>query len=93
MLRDAVFCEGGRLDGEMHASERESKAVPESLYWPRVDRQQFIPQHSKAAMVRTSRYKYVRRLYEKDELYDLQQDPRELVNRIEDPSLRRFWPG
>lgn len=88
-LRDAVFCEGGRLDQEMHAAELESNASAnsKSLYWPRVDKQQFIPEHTKAAMVRNERYKYVRRLYEKDELYDLATDPHELNNRIDDPAL------
>ena len=86
-FRDAVFCEGGRLDNEMQAAELESKADPSSLYWPRVDKQQCIPEHTKAAMVRNQRYKYVRRLYERDELYDLVTDPHELSNRIDDPAL------
>jgi arylsulfatase A-like enzyme len=38
-------------------------------------------------MIRTERYKYIHRLYETDELYDLQTDPAELNNRIEDPAL------
>ena len=29
--------------------------------------------------------KYVYRLYEKDELYDLDKDPMELDNRVDDP--------
>ncbi len=87
--RDAVFCEGGRLDTELHASEQES--IPDdpemSLYWPRMHAQTTDPiAHTKATMCRTQRYKYVRRLYEKDELYDLALDPQELVNRIEDPA-------
>jgi len=45
------------------------------------------PEHTKAVMCRTDRYKYVRRLYEPDELYDLETDPGELSNRIDDPSL------
>jgi arylsulfatase A-like enzyme len=35
----------------------------------------------------TKEFKYVRRLYESDELYDLRNDPAELHNRIADPSL------
>ena len=88
--RDAVFCEGGRLHGEKHCMELESvdSTVPTGLYWPRVGLQnQEGPEHSKAVMIRTARYKYVRRLYEKDELYDLQEDPSELNNRIDDPSV------
>ncbi len=38
-------------------------------------------------MCRTQDFKYVRRLYEPDELYDLRSDPAELHNRIDDPSL------
>lgn len=88
--RDAVFCEGGRLRAEIHCSERESTAaqVPTGLYWPRVGLQSKNgPEHTKAVMCRTHRYKYVRRLDERDELYDLADDPSELDNRISDPSL------
>ena len=38
-------------------------------------------------MIRTRDHKYVRRLYESDELYDLRADPGELHNRIADPAL------
>ena len=37
-------------------------------------------------MMRTERYKYVSRTQEDDELYDLEQDPGERVNRIHDPA-------
>lgn len=86
--RDAVFCEGGRLHGETHCMEQESKQMPEHLYWPRVGLQvQEGPEHTKAVMCRTKEYKYVRRLYESDELYDLRLDPNELHNRIDHPEL------
>jgi len=89
--RDAVFCEGGRLPGEAHAKELESTRnmvdPSESLYWPRVGLQQGDgPEHGKAVMCRTRTRKYVRRLLEKDELYDLEKDPAETRNLIEDPS-------
>ncbi len=42
------------------------------------------PWHGKAAMCRTKTHKYVQRLYEKDELYDLEKDPQELHNLIDD---------
>ena len=45
------------------------------------------PEYGKAAMVRTQTHKYVLRLYEQDELYDLVPDPQELHNRIGDPAL------
>ena len=88
--RDAVFCEGGRRHGERHCMELESTsaAEPSGLYWPRVNLQQSEgAEHCKATMCRTGRYKYVRRLYESDELYDLREDPGELANRIDDPAL------
>lgn len=92
--RDAVFCEGGRLHGERQAMELESRQSPDGLYWPRVSLQcQEGPEHTKATMCRTERYKYVRRLYETDELYDLRADPSELDNRIDDPALAEILAG
>lgn len=88
--RDAVFCEGGRLHGETHCMELDSGSSedPEGLYWPRVNLQRSEgPEHTKAVMIRTENYKYVKRLYEKDELYDLVHDPKELNNRIDDLSM------
>ncbi len=86
--RDTVFCEGGRRHGETQAMELESKQTKDGLYWPRVHLQtQEGPEHSKAVMCRTQNYKYVMRLYEDDELYDLRSDPTELNNRIHDPAL------
>jgi arylsulfatase A-like enzyme len=87
--RDAVFCEGGRLRGEDHC--REGDFSPDDTlrhYWPRLSLQwESHVFHSKAVMCRSGRFKYVRRLYEKDEFYDLQADPGETVNRIDDPVL------
>ena len=37
-------------------------------------------------MIRMGNLKYVMRLYEKDELYDLEKDPDELNNIIDDAS-------
>jgi arylsulfatase A-like enzyme len=89
--RDAVFCEGGRLYGEKHAMELESKSAltPQGLYWPRVHLQTTddAPYHGKAVMCRTMDFKYVLRLYEKDELYNLASDPEEMINVIGDPKF------
>ena len=88
--RDAVFCEGGRLHGETQCMELDSTSSqdPAGSYWPRVNLQTSEgPEHTKAVMCRTRDIKYVRRLYEQDELYDLRDDPRELHNRIGDPAL------
>lgn len=88
--RDAVFCEGGRRAGEMQASEAASPGAsdPLNLYAPRISGQVTDHvKHSKAVMCRTATHKYVRRLYEQDELYDLVADPQELHNRVEDPAF------
>ena len=88
--RDAVFCEGGRLHGETHCMELESTSSqnPEGLYWPRLSLQRSEgSEHTKAIMCRTKEFKYVRRLYESDELYELSTDPGELHNRSDDHSL------
>lgn len=86
--RDAVFCEGGRRPDEWHCSEYQSTSNDnnDGLYSPRLSLQTGSgPEHSLAVMLRTTRYKYVRRLNERDELYDLHQDPQEMRNLIEDP--------
>lgn len=89
LLRDAVFCEGGFRKGENHCKETGGQEVPDprGLYYPR----QFLQAsdemyNGKAVMCRTKRYKYIRRLYETDELYDLEQDPKEQKNQIENPA-------
>lgn len=80
--RDVVFCEGGRLEGESHAMD--AGHTPDNEYWARTTEQEKIPQHTKAMMLRDHDYKYVYRLYEKDEFYDLNADPYEKENKIDD---------
>lgn len=81
--KDAVFCEGGRIHGETWAMEKGHG--PDSLYWPRLHEQgKEGPEHTKAMMIRMGNLKYTKRLYEKDELYDLDWDPLELTNIIDD---------
>jgi arylsulfatase A-like enzyme len=66
--------------------ESVDQRTPRGLYWPRLSLQREEgPEHTKAVMIRTKEFKYVRRLYESDELYDLTQDPMELDNKISDP--------
>lgn len=89
--RDAVFAEGGRARAEREADEHESlrkfKDPRESQYWPRLRLQteSDCVAHGKATMCRTERYKYVARLYDADELYDLVEDPEERRNIADDP--------
>ena len=89
--RDAVFAEGGRRVGEVQAMERESTLPVDNelgLYYPRLSLQTTDehPYHTKAAMCRTRTHKYVQRLYEPDELYDLVADAKEERNVIDDPA-------
>jgi arylsulfatase A-like enzyme len=89
--RDAVFCEGGRRIGEVQAMELDSSSNASlGLYSPRVSLQTTdeAPYHTKAAMCRTRTHKYVQRLYEQDELYDLVADPLEERNMINDPAYQ-----
>ncbi len=90
--RTAVFCEGGRIQGEIQAMETlDEKQGRNWLYWPRLEVQhRSDAAHTKAVMCRTAEYKYVYRLYEQDELYDLRSDPQELHNRIADPGLENI---
>lgn len=93
-LREAVFCEGGRLREEVHCAELQSASSgnPQGLYYPRTRMQadQSLPlAHNKAVMCRTKDYKYVRRQGELDEFYDLREDPGEQTNRIDDPALAK----
>lgn len=77
--KDAVFCEGGRIHGEEQAME--VGHGPKSPYWPRLSTQYSEgPEHTKAVMCKMDNYKYIMRLYEQDELYDLAKDPMEINN-------------
>ncbi|WP_208559699.1 sulfatase-like hydrolase/transferase [Marinilactibacillus kalidii] len=79
--RDVVFSEGGRLKEE-GAYAMDAGHQPNNPYWPRTTEQEKMPQHTKATMIRNQDYKYVYRLYEDDEFYDLKSDPNERNNLI-----------
>jgi len=79
--RDVAFCEGGRLDGETQATDAgHNQSNP---YWARTTEQERIPEHTKAMMIRNKNYKYIYRLYETDEFYDMENDPYETTNLID----------
>ena len=87
--RDAVFCEGGRKEDEDHASENYIKPfTPDGLFWPRKSNDN--RSNGKAIMIRTADYKYVHRLYDPDELYDLKKDPNEYMNEINNPEYKEI---
>ena len=89
--RRYVFCEGGRLPGETAANEHtfldRFREPSETLYFPRVGIQQSESPlyHGKATMIRSDRFKYVKRMNEQDEFYDLVNDPDEEENMIGNP--------
>jgi arylsulfatase A-like enzyme len=80
--RDFVCCEGGRLKDEVQASEIEN-LKSSNAYTARLTLQQDCVAHGKATMLRTDKYKYIRRLYENDEFYELAKG--ESINLINEP--------
>lgn len=88
--RIAVYAEGGRLDRETHCADvdMDKPLDTDNEYYPRL-KQQVIgsPRHTKATMCRTLQYKYIKRLDERDEFYDLIHDADERHNRIDDPAF------
>jgi len=88
-VRDCVFSEGGRQPGETHCDEYHSfgpaGAPKTTVYWPKMMAQADDEGHAKGIMIRDERFKYVSRTLGRDEFYDLQTDPGERKNRIDDP--------
>ena len=83
--KEAIFCEGGRPYGDKPSMELGHDS-PEDMYWPRLSVQhQEDGAHGRATMCRIGNLKYTMRLYEKDELYNLENDPDEQVNEIDNP--------
>ena len=90
--RDAVFCQGGRLHGEEHIRRwqvAQDRGTGHNYYPRRMLQYSEGPEHSKATMIRTRDFKYVHRLYETDEFYDMRKDPGETCNCISDPDYAR----
>lgn len=84
--RNFAFCEGG-VEPELAR-----RAAPINTRGADPTKQQVLASYPetlfRAKMIRTERFKYVYRFEGEDELYDLIQDPHELVNRIQDPLLK-----
>ena len=90
--REYVFCEGGRLSGETNCSEHNNLLNENDIYAPRILLQMKEDgTHTKAAMIRSKEYKYVLRLYEKDEFYVLSEGER--VNRIDEEKYQPIIEG
>lgn len=84
--KDAVFCEGGRTFGDRPSMEL-GHDDPRDMYWPRISTQyEEGPNHTRATMIRMGNLKYTLRLYERDTLYDLETDPHEQTNLIDEPA-------
>lgn len=86
--RAFVFSEGGRLPHETCAMEfQEDTFNPLGHYAKRQKLQSLMPQHTKATMIRSDDFKYVKRLFEKDEFYNLSDSER--VNQIDNPKFEQ----
>ncbi len=91
-VRQFVFCETGRLRGETHCTEAGDTGAVSSgnLYYPKISLQMSDDmEQTKATMIRSDQYKYVRRLYEPDEFYDMHADPGQLHNLIGNAAYAR----
>ncbi len=90
-FRKAVFCEGGRLNEEEHCIELQfGKITEQSEYYPRQLAQSMSDgTHTKATMCRTHNFKYVKRLYEDDQFFDLKADKWERNNLIHDTNYAK----
>ena len=84
-LKDAVFCEGGHNRDETQAIEmKEDAPHKDYIYYQKARIQTDDPDTvCKSAMIRTPKWKYIHRLRDTDELYDLEADPGEQHNVVD----------
>lgn len=90
--RDFVTSEGGREKGEIHCDEfhQNGKDGPSigNDYYPKMAAEKEDDLHDKGIMIRDEHFKYISRSRTKDELYDLDKDPNEMVNEIDNPKYK-----
>lgn len=89
--REFAVCEGGRTPEEIHCDEYHASFAPDPTteeYYPKKMAQADPEAHAKGFMMRADRYKYVSRINRKDELYDMENDPGERHNIIDDPAMK-----
>ncbi len=88
-IREYAFCEGGRMPKEEHCDESHvngpNGSPPSFVYWPRQSAQREDDAHLKGTMISDGRYKYIMRQDDSDEFYDLEKDPGERKNEIDNP--------
>jgi len=88
-VRNFVTCEGGRLPGEDMCDEYHSfgpDGPPVNFpYYPKMKAQSNDHAHAKGVMIRNHHAKYISRITGEDEFYDLDRDPGETVNEIDNP--------
>ncbi len=88
-----VFAEGGYEPQEPHVFEGRwdwwNNPRQKSIYLPKGKLQQEVPESvCRTTMIRSLNHKLIRRTGGQDELYDLENDPRELKNLIDDPGMQ-----
>ena len=86
--RDAVFAEGGHGLHETQSLEMKQHSTDskDGGYYQKSRIQTDNPDSvCKSVMVRTHKWKYISRLHDTDELYDMDNDPGELNNLINQP--------
>jgi arylsulfatase A-like enzyme len=87
-VREYAYSEGGRLADESHCEDGGRMLQPYNPYYPRNKAQKDHVLHTKSTMIRSDQYKYIRRKYEIDEFYDLEIDPNEKNNQIDNPKYK-----
>ena len=89
--REAVYAVGGYDPREPQAFESGIQSADDALmghYFEKLKLQQDdLTTVARTAMLRTREWKLIIRSAGKEELYDLENDPQELYNRIDDPAL------